>query len=73
MKVISFILWVLIGIPLFPIMLIAATMYPAWEKWGETGNFFVLMIWFFLAPIVVPCALIAQKMYPKWEDWGAEF
>ena len=80
MKVISFILWILVGIPLFIPMIIATWLYPMVEKYqiNENGNLLVEWLRFIgwaLTSIIlfVPSAFIAQVWYPKWEKWGEGF
>lgn len=34
-KVISFCLWILVAIFIFPCVAVSTWLYPKWEKWGE--------------------------------------
>ncbi|MCX6718921.1 MAG: hypothetical protein NTZ38_00895 [Candidatus Taylorbacteria bacterium] len=35
-KAVSFLLWLLSGIVILPCIYISGTLYPEWEKWGES-------------------------------------
>ena len=34
-KAISFVLWLLVGIFILPLVFIVTIVFPKWEKWGE--------------------------------------